>query len=296
MHVFAVILLIFSLFVSEASAEISEQGTGMLFGSNHAYYVTAPKGWVLDNQSGVSQGLHMVFYPVGQTWADSPMIVYGKSVSKGGKINFIQDQVNQTLEEFHTHGSPNYKAKLEPSFHLSNNAQVVIFYFEGDQWGNFEAAGYIEEEKTFNYLVFNARTKEAFEKYITSFPDFFKSYKNAFTGTAKSNPSQTFAQLVAKATQQSSSPEGRAYEKKVIETLGSSMANFMRDCTSYAQRNELSGFQLVFRITPDGKITESYAEPENGLSTCFKGLILNINCPPHEFDSFLHHIDMKIKE
>ena len=34
---------------------------GIIFGKDHAYVLTAPKGWVLDNQSGVDQGIHAVF-------------------------------------------------------------------------------------------------------------------------------------------------------------------------------------------------------------------------------------------
>ncbi|MFX0202900.1 MAG: hypothetical protein ACFFCW_42900, partial [Candidatus Hodarchaeota archaeon] len=75
-------LLAFLFCHSLALASITEKGTGMLFGEDHAFSVTAISGWVLDNQSGVRQGLHMVFYPVGRTWADSPVIIYGRAVSK----------------------------------------------------------------------------------------------------------------------------------------------------------------------------------------------------------------------
>ena len=45
-------IAIAAIFVSfSASAEITEGGRGILFGEDHAFAVTATKGWVLDNQS-----------------------------------------------------------------------------------------------------------------------------------------------------------------------------------------------------------------------------------------------------
>jgi hypothetical protein len=296
MRIFAVVVLVLAAFVSDVYAGITEQGIGMLFGSDHAFYITAPKGWVLDNQSGVSQGLPMVFYPIGQTWKDSPVIVYGRSIPKDSQIKSIPDQVNETVEDFRTHGNPNYKAELKSSLALPNGLQVALYHFEGDQWCNYEAVGYIEEDKTINYLVFNARTKQAFDKYITSFPEFLSSYKNASTASPETNKDQSFSELVERAKLQSSTSEGRLYEKKVIEALGTSMANIMRRCTGYIDPRELEEFEVVCRIASDGKITDAYAKSETSLSSCFKGLILNVRCPPHKFGSFLQHIDMKIKQ
>ncbi len=296
MRIFGVVVLILAAFAPHVDAEITEQGTGMLFGSEYAFYITAPKGWVLDNQRGVSQGLHMVFYPSGQTWKDSPVIVYGRSNPKDAQVKSISDQVNKTVEEFRTRGNPNFRAERKSSLALSNGLEVPLYYFEGDQWGNYEAAGYIEEGKTINFLVFSARTREAFDKYITSFPEFLTSYRNASTTDAKTDQTKSFPDLVEQAKQLSSTPEGRLYEKKVIEALGSSMANFMRECTGHIAPNELNDFEVVFRIASDGRITEAYAKPENGLSSCFTGLILNARCPPHEFGSFLQHINMRVKQ
>jgi len=42
--------------------------TGIIYGTDHAYSLTAPEGWVLDNSSGVVQGLYAVFYKQGESW------------------------------------------------------------------------------------------------------------------------------------------------------------------------------------------------------------------------------------
>ena len=67
MNLIRLFLMFVVLLPTSVLANITEGGTGMIFGSDHAFCFTAPAGWVLDNQSGVQQGLHMVFYPVGQS-------------------------------------------------------------------------------------------------------------------------------------------------------------------------------------------------------------------------------------
>lgn len=62
------------VFVTFAHSEITEGGRGMPVGKDHVLSVTAIPGWVLDTQSAVNQGLHIVFYPKGGAWAGSPAI------------------------------------------------------------------------------------------------------------------------------------------------------------------------------------------------------------------------------
>jgi hypothetical protein len=289
-----ILFFTFALVVQNVNAG-SEGRTGMLFGNDHAFFFTAPDGWVLDNQSGVKQGLHMVFYPAGETWIKSPVIAYGKSVQKGGEINSPEDQVKRTLRDFHAHGSPNYSAERKSFFSLPNNKEAAIYYFKGDKWGNFEAVGYIEESVSINFLVFNARSKGDFDNYLPSFFKLLGSYRNSFDG-AETVSAQVFEELVKEARQQSSTPKGKAYEASVTESLGQLMADSMRGCTEYVASDEITNFQMVLRIGPDGVITEAYASPENRLTSCFRGLIANTRCPRHEFDTFLLFINMKISD
>lgn len=282
------IALIVSLIAVSVTTAATEGGTGMLFGSDHAFHFTAPESWVLDNRSGASQGVHMIFYPVGETWADGPVMAYGQSVQKSGEIKSIADQVEKTVKKFHANGNPGYRAELKPSLGLPDNKEAVIYYFQGDQWGNFEAVGYIEENKTINFLVFNARTKEVFDKYIPSFYKLLSSYRNSFTTTG-SKSGISFDELAAKAKTQSYTPQGKAYRSSVRKAVGQLMANSMRSCIGYVHDEDKRDFQFIFRITSDGLISEVYVSPENNLTTCFSGLLLNAHCPPHKFGSFLSY-------
>ncbi|MBT8341761.1 MAG: hypothetical protein HKP58_00110 [Desulfatitalea sp.] len=52
MNLIRLFLMLVFLLPTSVLASITEGGTGMIFGSDHAFCFTAPAGWVLDNQRG----------------------------------------------------------------------------------------------------------------------------------------------------------------------------------------------------------------------------------------------------
>jgi hypothetical protein len=281
-------LLAFFFCHSIAYAGITETGRGMLFGSNHTFFVSAVSGWVLDNQSGINQGLHMVFYPVGMTWADSPVIVYGRAVPKL-EVSTIEAQVKKTIEEFHKNGNPNYLGEKKSSIKAKKGKEAEVYYFSGDQWGNYEAVAYYDEKDTINFVIYNARSKELFEKYVKDFLEIANSYENIYNPPSSLKKSQA-EELIAESEKQLNAPGGKEYETIAIQASGQQMATYMRECTSYLPKEALPTFNLFIRINRDGTGSELEVYPANTLSNCFKGLMSGIKHPAHNFESFLLNI------
>jgi len=268
----------------------------MLFGTDHAFYFTAPTGWILDNQSGVQQGLHMVFYPAGQTWKDSPVIAYGMSAAKGPQLESIEDQVKRTVEDFLSNGSPNYTAEAKEVVNLPDGKTAKIYFFSGDQWGNYEAAGYIEEIETINFLVYNAKTKSDFDKNLSSFKSILTSYKNSYESSNSGKDASNFDDLISDAKEFESTIEGAEYTAKFFKSYGNTLADNMRSCTAYITNGKETKFELLFLIKPNGEISKTLIRPVNALTTCVRGLAQNSHHPPHEFQSVPVYIDMSVKE
>src|SRR6184192_582796 len=93
-----------------ASAQKNEDDSksmnaGMIFGRNHAYVLSAPKGWVMDNESGVSQGLHAVFYPKGSSWGKGVVVMYTNVMEKRDKQT-VDDVIKNDIADFKAN-SPN---------------------------------------------------------------------------------------------------------------------------------------------------------------------------------------------
>ena len=157
-------------------ALIQEAGLGILYGKDHAFSLTAPEGWILDNESAADQGLHAVFYPKGNTWSDSPVVAYARSRPRNESISSIEDAVKDTVAVFHKNGSPDYRAEKVRSLTTASGKEAEIYLYRGDRWGNKEAAAYFLEDKTINFVVLNCRADEDFEEAFGSFERLVSSY------------------------------------------------------------------------------------------------------------------------
>jgi hypothetical protein len=67
---------------------------GIVYGPRAAFNISAPEGWVLDNESGKEQGLPCVLYPKGESWVDAKTVMYAQIASgktKDGHDYFINE-------------------------------------------------------------------------------------------------------------------------------------------------------------------------------------------------------------
>lgn len=160
-------------------ADKVEGARGTAYGADHAFSLKAPAGWIVDTESGAQARIGLVFYPVGKTWSNSDAVMYARASPKDIKIQTIDQQVKLTLMDLQLHGSPNSKAEPVADRRISDNRIARIVFYSGDQWGNFEAVGYIDELKTINFLVLNARNRAAFETALPFFYDIIESYKSS---------------------------------------------------------------------------------------------------------------------
>lgn len=170
------IAFILALLVHVASAAIIEEGVGIVYGSNHAFSFKAPKGWVLDNESGVGQGVHAVFYEKGGSWEKSKVVAYARAADRTDSVKTAADQVAKTIADFRKRGNVKYDGKLVKTVKNESGKEGEIYHFSGDKWGNFEAVAYFVEEKTINFVVFNSREEKRFKDALPAFEELAKSY------------------------------------------------------------------------------------------------------------------------
>ena len=172
----SIIASLFLLIPIYSLADILPQGLGIIYGKDHVFSLTAPKGWVLDNESAVNSGVHAVFYEEGGSWANSKVVAYARSRPINKNIKTVKDAVDFLLLDFHKNGSPNYKGKKIKEIKTDSGEKGVIYHFTGDQWGNYEAACYFKEEKTINMVILTSRDKELFDTALSTFESLCKSY------------------------------------------------------------------------------------------------------------------------
>src|SRR5260221_14683529 len=109
-HLLTSIVAIFVALAS-ASASITEEGGGIIYGEDHAFNLKAPKGWMLDNESAVSQGLRAVLSRKGSTWENSGVIAYARARSRRKKVATAEDTAKAATHSFDVKGKPQYEGK-----------------------------------------------------------------------------------------------------------------------------------------------------------------------------------------
>src|ERR1044072_256477 len=157
----------------EAKGDAPDKQTGLVYGKDHVFAVTAPEGWVLDNKSGVEQGIHAVFYPVGSNWRDSKAVMYVNTAAKSDTLEkFIEGDVAGFRKD-----SPGLKVTDDEPLTVAGKERVIVKRFSDDQYGNHEAVAYVEESKVVVIIVFTARTKKDFEAALPAFRKLVSSYR-----------------------------------------------------------------------------------------------------------------------
>ncbi|MDX2104984.1 MAG: hypothetical protein SFY67_01150 [Candidatus Melainabacteria bacterium] len=160
-------------FADESKSEDAPLKGGIIYGKDHAYVLSAPDGWVLDNQSGVEQGLHAVFYPEGGNWSDSKAVMYTRIHDKANKT--IEEVIKTDLDNM-KQDAPNFKAEDQENITCQKGSKAVIKYLSGDKFGSFEAVAYIDEPKKAVIIVLTARDEGNFKSSVTAFNELVKSY------------------------------------------------------------------------------------------------------------------------
>lgn len=153
-----------------------DMNSGIIYGDNHAFSLTAPAGWVLDNESGVGQGLDAVFFKKGESWEKAEIVMYVNTAS-------LEDEAHKTMEQLIKFDIDNFISNYpgitvtdEKDIVIKKNVIARVKYMLGKSYGNFEAIAYIAAGKTGVMIVLSARTKEGFDDSLIAFEKLVKSY------------------------------------------------------------------------------------------------------------------------
>lgn len=167
-------ILFQSLILLNYSQDVNK--AGIIYGDDHAYGLTAPDGWVLDNRSGVNQGLYAVFYRTGESWKNAETVMYTNTAS-------LEDPSHRTLDELINYDVNNFK-KDWPDIQyvdadnivIKENVVARVKHISGKSYGNYESVAYIDAGKTGIMIIMSSRTKSGFDQSLTAFESLVKSY------------------------------------------------------------------------------------------------------------------------
>ncbi len=151
--------------------------SGIVVFPESSFTLSAPKNWVLDNESGTEQGLPAVFYPQGSSWANGKAVMYANIWVKQNPAEETLAKVIAADEKAFKERSANLKVTDAEALPTAKSGQkATVKYFTGDSFGNYEAIAYIDKGKTVTMIVLTSQTKEDFEKSLPAFKELVGSY------------------------------------------------------------------------------------------------------------------------
>jgi len=170
-----------ALILLVCTAVVAQDDSGIIYGKNYSFALSAPKGWVLDTTSGRQQGLQAVFYPNGSSWKNGAAVMYASVVQKTDPTKESLESVIANDVAGFKKDSPNLKivdadAILTRTDARSKDKKATVRHFTGDSNGNSEAVAYVDEGNLVVMLVLSARSQKDFDGSLPAFKEFVGSY------------------------------------------------------------------------------------------------------------------------
>jgi hypothetical protein len=178
MRLLSLSFILLVLRVTNLAAGQILEGFSAVHGKGYAFEIKAPRSWVLDNEVAKSQGINLVLYPTGSNWDTSKAVIYVRVRTIGPNIRNISDQVADTVRNLRQSGSPNVTAKHVRTLTTQDASKAEIYYYAGDQFGNFDAAAYIRAPGSIHFITLSARDQDAFKQAMPAFDAVVASYED----------------------------------------------------------------------------------------------------------------------
>jgi hypothetical protein len=148
------------LFCAAIFAQEKNRG-GIVYGPKAAFNISAPEGWVLDNESGVNQGLPCVLHPKGESWADARTVIYAKIAST--QYEDAEKFVAVAIKEMEkTHGKP--KEKIASGTTKDGHEYFINEYPATKTYSQWERVGYVQLPHAVAYIVLSSRDQASYRK------------------------------------------------------------------------------------------------------------------------------------
>jgi len=149
-----------ALFCAPISAQEKYKG-GIVYGPKAAFNISAPEGWVLDNESGAEQGLPCVLYPKGESWADARTVMYAKIAST--QFEDANAFVAMAIKDMKAkHGTP--KEKIASGKTSDGHDYFINEYPATKTYSQWERVGYVQMPHAVAYIVLSSRDQASYRK------------------------------------------------------------------------------------------------------------------------------------
>ena len=134
---------------------------GIVHGPKASFNISAPEGWVVDNQAGVKQGMPCVLYPKAESWSDTKTVMYAKVASPQweGVNAFVAMAIKEMKAK---HGTP--KEKIASGKTKDGHDYFINEYPATKTYSQWERVGYVQLPQAVAYIVLTSRDQAGYQK------------------------------------------------------------------------------------------------------------------------------------
>jgi tetratricopeptide (TPR) repeat protein len=156
-------VLAFLLLTALSSSADDQQAFrgGTVYGPKAGFNVSAPEGWVVDNEAGKEQGMPCVLYPKGSSWKDAKTVMYANVA--GTEFEGVNVFVAMAIKEMEKiHGRP--KEKIASGKTKDGHDYFINEYPATKTYSQWERVGYIQLPRGVAFIVLTSRDKASYQK------------------------------------------------------------------------------------------------------------------------------------
>jgi tetratricopeptide (TPR) repeat protein len=134
---------------------------GVVHGPKAGFKISAPEGWVVDNEAGVNQDMPCVLYPKGSSWADAKTVMYAKVASPQweGANTFVAWAIQGMKEK---RGMP--KEKIASGKTKDGHDYFINEYPATKNYSQWERVGYVQLPQGVAYIVLTSRDQASYKR------------------------------------------------------------------------------------------------------------------------------------
>jgi tetratricopeptide (TPR) repeat protein len=134
---------------------------GTVYGPKAGFNISAPEGWVVDNEAGKEQGMPCVLYPKGSSWRDAKTVMYANIA--GTEFEGVNVFVAMAIKEMEKiHGRP--KEKIASGKTKDGHDYFINEYPATKTYSQWERVGYVQLPRGVAYIVLTSRDKASYQK------------------------------------------------------------------------------------------------------------------------------------
>lgn len=167
-----IVCILFLLICARSFGQENYRG-GIVYGPKAAFNISAPEGWVLDNESGANQGMPCVLYPKGSSWSNAKTVMYAKIAST--QFEDVNAFVAMAIKEMKDrHGPP--KERIKSGKTRDGRSYFINEYPATKNYSQWERVAYIQLPRAVAYIVLSSRDEASYLKDSGALQEVLKTF------------------------------------------------------------------------------------------------------------------------